>query len=287
VKRALAVLRRRALGVAALAAAGVLALTLWTVPSASGAFTAGITNSADTAGTATYFTCRDAIAPDLSSAYLEWPLTDASGAISPADLSGNNRSATFVGTTTTDASAPLGCPRDGGSAWKLDGSTNSAYSATAMSAPQVFTIELSFQTTVKAGRLIGFGNQTTGASVNYDRQIYINSDGALTFGVYNSGARTITSTATVTDGAWHHVAATMSSNGMKLYLDGRSVGTPLANSAAESTTGYWRVGYDNLNGWPKPPTSYFFNGRIRNVGVYTVELTAEQIANHAAPTFGS
>lgn len=282
-------LRRRA-PIGAAAALVLLAGLAAAVPGASGGFTATLTNGSNTATTATYFTCSAAIAPDLASAYFEWPLSDGSGAISGSDLSGNGRTATFVGTTAMSAATPIGCPRDSGSALVLDGTSTYAYSATSVAAPQVFTIEAYFQTTAKQGKIIGFGNKSTANSTSYDRHLYITTTGKLSFGVYNSTApsyHVITSPNAVTDGAWHHVAATLSSTGMKLYLDGSLVASDPSTTVAESDTGYWRVGDDNVSGWPGGTTSGFFAGRLRDVAVYTVALTAQQIANHAAPTFGS
>ncbi len=47
----------------------------------------------------------------------------------------------------------------------------------------------------------------------------------------------------MTDGKWHHVVVTMSAaTGMKHYLDGALVASNAAYAAAESSTGYWRVG---------------------------------------------
>ncbi|MGT2425617.1 LamG domain-containing protein [Amnibacterium kyonggiense] len=286
----LAGLRGRALGVAALAAAALLGLVVAAVPAASGGFTATLANGSDTVTTATYFTCSAAIAPDLPSAYLEWPLSDDTGAISSADLSGNGRTATFVGTTAMSAATPLGCPRDTGSALVLDGTSTYAYSATSVTGPQVFTIEAYFQTTAAQGKIIGFGNKSTGNSTSYDRHLYITTAGRLSFGVYNGTSpsyHVITSPAAVTDGAWHHVAATLSADGMKLYLDGALVASDPTTTAAENSTGYWRVGDDNVSGWPGGTASGFFAGRLRDVGVYTVALTAQQVAAHAAPAFGS
>lgn len=104
------------------------------------------------------------------------------------------------------------------------------------------------------------------------------------FGTLNGGAyQTLTSPSAVTDGKWHYVAATMSSSaGMTLYVDGKTVASNAAYTAASSYSGYWRIGYDNLNGWPGAPSDYYFTGSLRYVAAYTSALTAAQIANHYA-----
>src|SRR5690606_15633428 len=42
--------------------------------------------------------------------------------------------------------------------------------------------------------------------------------------------------------------------------------------------GYWRIGGDNLSGWPNRPANNFLNGRIDEVAIYPKALTAEQIS---------
>ena len=101
------------------------------------------------------------------------------------------------------------------------------------------------------------------------------------FGVYSTTTNVITSTTTVTDGAWHYTAATFSpASGMTLYLDGAKVGVNTAPTSAESNAGYWRIGYDNLNGWPNPPSSFYFAGNLAFVSVYTYVLSADQTQSH-------
>jgi hypothetical protein len=71
---------------------------------------------------------------------------------------------------------------------------------------------------------------------------------------------------------------------MRLYLDGKLVGSDATTTAAETTsTGYWRIGYDTIgSSWTKAPASAYFSGRMRYAAVYTSVLTATQIQNHAA-----
>jgi hypothetical protein len=288
VRRLLGVLRRRALGLGALAAVGAVAAALATLPSASGAFTARIANSADTATTAKYFRCTDALAQDAASAVFQWPLSDAAGAAGPADISGQGHPGTYQGTVTTTSAAPLACPRDGGTAWSLDGATTYADYAVQQTNPQVFTIEIWFRTTVAGGKLIGFGASATGANSTYDRHLFLTTTGAVVFGVYSSGAHTVTSAASgYNDGKWHYAAATLSSAGMALYVDGKAAVTN-PTTAAESGTGYWRVGYDSISTtWSTPQTRTFFTGDLRYAAVYSTALTAAQITAHWAAGTGT
>ena len=58
------------------------------------------------------------------------------------------------------------------------------------------------------------------------------------------------------DGAWHLATGTFSpGTGLAFYVDGALVGTNTQTTAAETNTGYWRIGYDSLGSWPNQPAS--------------------------------
>jgi len=270
----------RFLAVAVAAAALVaLCVTAQLVPSTSAGFSAKVTNS-NQAGTARDFTCTDSIVSDKASALFAYPLNETTVLSSAVtDTSGNARNGTLYGMRTTTADKP--CPRDAGVAAKFDGMTNwisTPYKFAA--APNVFSLEAWIKTTVKGGKIIGFGTSQTVISSQYDRHIYINTAGQLVFGVYNNGNQVIASTANVADGAWHHVVATLSPAGMVLYVDGAQVASNGTFTSGETTAGWWHVGYDNLSGWPNVAANYFFTGSMRYVAVYTAALTAAQVKAH-------
>jgi hypothetical protein len=131
-----------------------------------------------------------------------------------------------------------------------------------------------------AGKLIGFGNGTSGSSSSqFDRHIYLTNSGQVVFGVYNSGYYTVTSPYSYNNGAWHLATATFSaSTGLRLYLDGSLVGSSTATTLAENTTGYWRIGYDNLGSWPSAPTSSYYAGSLAQVSIYSTVLSSTQVA---------
>ncbi|MGZ6964175.1 MAG: LamG-like jellyroll fold domain-containing protein, partial [Acidimicrobiia bacterium] len=118
--------------------------------------------------------------------------------------------------------------------------------------PQTFSLEAWFKTsTFSGGKIIGFGNNNTGRSDsnNNDRVIYMTNSGNLRFGVRpDMGTRqTIASPSTYRDNQWHHVVGTLSTSGMKLYVDGNLVASNTAVTKAQVYRGYWRVGGDNLS----------------------------------------
>jgi hypothetical protein len=220
-----------------------------------------------------------------------WPLNDTGG--TAADASGHGFTGTYEPGTTQGQPGPF--PGTTGTAF--DGNTGLVTAQSQVAGPQSFSIEGWFNTTTNdGGKLIGFGSSQTGLSSNYDRHIYMMNDGQLVFGVYNNAEVTIETPDVYNDGAWHYVVATYNSsagsNNMALYVDGQLIGTS-TTSSAQSYSGYWRVGGDNLNGWnldpwgsdsqgTTQPHSYYFSGTIADVAVYPAALSAAQVAAHYA-----
>ena len=104
------------------------------------------------------------------------------------------------------------------------------------------------------------------------------NSGTLEFGVWTGQTEMAASGSPYNDGNWHFVMATLSGAGMYLYVDGKEVGYN-SNTAAQAYNGYWRLGYDNLNGWPNAPTSDYFQGNIDEVFINNTDaLSASQAA---------
>ncbi len=190
------------------------------------------------------------------------------------DVSGNNNNGSVAGGVT------LSTDRFGNenSAYTLNGTDGNITTTSNIAAPQVFSISIWFKTTTtQGGKLIGFGNQQSGKSGNYDRHIYMTNDGKLSFGVYNGGARVIPSPNAYNDNVWHNAIGILSGTGMKFYVDGIPVGTD-TNTDAENNTGYWRIGYDNLGGWPNRPLSDYFAGSLDDIQIFNREISVAEVA---------
>lgn len=175
-----------------------------------------------------------------------------------------------------------------GQALTFNGSNQYVSTTTTQANPTAFTEEMWFKTTtVSGGRLSGFGTAQTGASGTSDRHIYMTNGGQLIFGVNNGVQRTITTAGTYNDGAWHHVAATLGTGGMTLVIDGARAGTDGTVTTAGNYTGYWRLAYDDLTGWPSAPTSSFLAGSLDEARIYTRQLTDAEIkGNYTAGLSG-
>lgn len=153
--------------------------------------------------------------------------------------------------------------------------------------PTRYSLEIWFKTSsVRGGKLIGFGDQQAGASGNYDRHIYMTNSGLLVFGQYTGATTTISSPGSYNDGLWHYAVGTYDGSSISLYVDGTQVASASAG-APQNYTGYWRLGYDNLNGWPSAPSSQSFEGSIGEVAVYSSALTATQVSNHYVAAGGT
>ena len=247
------------------------------------AFSATVTNTGNSAATAPYFTCTAAVAADASTAVFAYRLGEASGSTTAVDSSGKGANGTYQGSMTATTPTPNACPRDTGRSYVLNGSTSFVSTPSSFRNPTTFSEEVWFRTTVPGGMLMGFGSNQVATSGQHDRQIYINTSGQLVFGAYSGTTQVVTSPTAYNDGSWHHVVATMSaSTGMRLYADGVLVASNAAYTAPENATGYWRIGYDTISGWPGAPSNYWFTGSMRFAAVYSSVLTPTQVANHYA-----
>lgn len=176
---------------------------------------------------------------------------------------------------------------EGDASAQFDGTGGYLWNDQQRPGPTTYSIETWIKTTTtRGGKIAGFGSgrpfTNTGGtrlSGNYDRHIYMDNGGRLTFGVFSGGTQTIRSASAYNDDQWHHIVATQGSDGMKLYVDGVRVGqNPTVGSQAYA--GNWHVGGDNLGGWPNQPASAFFAGQIDEFAVYPSVLSARQAANH-------
>ncbi|MCU1607056.1 MAG: C-terminal target protein [Modestobacter sp.] len=216
-----------------------------------------------------------------TNASLYYPLQESAGTTAVnSGTAGTSANGTYSSTGVTYRVAGPECSATTKSAITLDGTAGGIWTTQSVTGPQSFTVQTWFTTTTtRGGKLVGFGNGAGGASsAQYDRHIYLSNAGQVYFGVYNGGLYTVNSSSSYNNGAWHLATATFSAaTGMRLYVDGALVGSSTATTLAENTTGYWRIGYDNIGGWPSGPTSSWFAGSLAQASVYDRVLTAAEI----------
>jgi hypothetical protein len=130
----------------------------------------------------------------------------------------------------------------------LDGTSDYISTANTATVPNNDTIEVWFKTSTASGKkIISYEDTQTGTgSSNYDRMLWVGTDGKLRFAAVYSGpvVQIATSTATVTNGAWHQAVAVQDNSAhlLTLYLDGAVVDTTSTGNTPQSYTGWWRIG---------------------------------------------
>jgi hypothetical protein len=204
-----------------------------------------------------------------------WRLGESSGNTLTDIISGNNASLTG----TFALNQPGALLNDPDTAISV-GDATSITTTSQVADPLIFSEELWFKSSAGAGKMLGFGNLQSGASVNYDRQLYLSNTGQVFFGVFTTTTTAVGSTNTYLDGKFHHVVGTFTSSvGLRLYVDGGLVGStgPIATNNA---TGYVRIGYDSCSGWPSSPTDCHFKGVLDEIAIYPTALSATQVLNH-------
>jgi chitodextrinase len=199
-----------------------------------------------------------------------WRLSEATGNIA-YDWVGTDDAYLAPGATRA-VTGPAGLAPD--TATTFPG-TISAGTRTRIAAPQSFAVEAWFKTTTTTGgKIVGFGDATTGGSYHNDRHIYMDAAGKVSFGVWPNVASTITTTTSYNDGQWHHVVGNLGAGGQELYVDGVRIGGN-ATTSSLNYSGYWRIGGDTT--WAG---DMYFDGEIDDVAIYGGPLSATKVSRH-------
>jgi hypothetical protein len=247
------------------------------------------TPSTTTAGTTAYYVTQTVNGCTSAAATINVTVTGApaisqvpvSNIIGYYKMEGNANDATANNNGTLQGSPSASADRFGISnkSYSFNGSSQYISTANQYVNPTNFTISVWFKTSgTTGGKLIGFGVAQTGQSWQYDRHIYMNNAGQIYFGVYPTTVRTINSPLSYNDNSWHLATATLSSSaGMVLYVDGVAVASDPTTTVAEVTTGYWRIGYDNVGGWTSQPSNFYFNGLLDDALIYHTALSASDV----------
>ena len=225
--------------------------------------------------------------------YLDWqnpsgtPLTidslpSTSGLIASYLFNGNANDGSGNGNNGIVYTAALTSDRFGKSnkAYSFNGQTDYISSTQQITNPFPLSISLWFKTTTtNGGKLFGFGESQTGSSSNHDRNIYMTNSGKIYFGVWTGSYQVLKSANSYNDGTWHHVVGIISTQGLMLYIDNSLAVHEYSVTSAQTMTGYWRIGYDNLAFWPDEPTSRSFAGSIDDIYIYNRALSVSEISS--------
>ena len=198
-----------------------------------------------------------------------WPLSDATGSTTAADISGNHATGTYPATGVT-YQTPSPVESATGSGITVSG--GQVLSTKTQQTPTSYSEELWFNTTSTAGGVLA---TFSGTKTAQDRVVYMTAGGQLEFGVYTGKTAAIGSTGAYNDGKWHFVVATQGSDGMHLYVDGQPVASG-TTTTAQSYVGSWQLGGVVNTGWPGR-TAAAFTGSLSDAALFTSELTAAQV----------
>jgi hypothetical protein len=132
---------------------------------------------------------------------------------------------------------------------------------TAISNPQNITLSAWIQTGTASGhKVMGFeGSRTGTASANWDRMLYIGTDGKAYAGCcYGTTGFTAVSTGALNDSGWHYLVAQINDTGnmLRIYIDGTLNNSTSVGAPCENKTGYWRMGSYKL-GWTNGTDGYY------------------------------
>ena len=183
------------------------------------------------------------------------------------------------GNVTYSVAGPLG-----GTAVALGAASGNFDTISTYTGPNIFTQVAWFKTT-SSGSIFSFENTyASTAPSTWDRMIWIDATGHVVAGVYPNAVEEISSPNTYNDGLWHFVAVTLnaasgSTLGFRLYVDGSLVASSTAVTSAQAYSGYWHIGWSNApSGWTDPPSNAYFTGSLAGVGVLPSALSATSIA---------
>ena len=135
---------------------------------------------------------------------------------------------------------------------------------------QVFTTSLWFKTQ-NEGFLFGLDSGQCVHGGQWDRYTFINPSGNLVFYSFNGSEQFCTTTGNYKDNNWHNVVSVLSSDGMKVYIDGVLSAQNNLVTSAENYIGYWRVGGLQSGG------NDTMIGNIDDIGVWNRALTPTEI----------
>lgn len=267
-----------------------------------------VRSPADAYDASPWFTCHEAMTSAPLAPLFYYRFNDPAGSTTAADSSGNNRTGTMKGASGTayrfGQAQP--CQRDDDTAVAFNGTAGRTVTpdvgglgGPAGNAWNTFTVSMWFRgdsvpATTPTGLLMM--NSLADGPGSHDRLVYVDATGRLRFGVFNNGIGVSTLVTPAVGQAgyvdyraaqWHMVTVSLSSAGMKMYIDGTRL--PLATTeqgrdAATVTTAYqypvayWSIGATTAPGWPGGMTANgYWKGSISKAGIWTRALTDQQI----------
>lgn len=221
--------------------------------------------------------------PDWAAEYglIAWWLLNENGGVLVNDISPTRNSGTY-----TNPASPQ-------TQWATPGRDGAAISLVIASSQYVtmgnvlgfttepFGCECWFRTTGNPGTLQTLMGKGI-LAVNKGYGLYIDTTNHLVAQVRNGGTvSSVTSSATVNDGLWHHGYLTRIGGVTTLYLDGKSVGTDSTAVTIATDTTLFTLGARDDGG----ARAFYFGGQIAGAMVGRTGTTADQVKRLASEPY--
>jgi len=161
----------------------------------------------------------------------------------------------------------------GNHALRFDGASDQVAFPTGGADEHAYTVELWFRSAAMTGMLVEVFSTTDGGA---DRSLYL-KNGAVCFYVFTPAySELCTTSTTLNDGAWHHAAGVLGTNGQHLYVDGAPEASAAGvTSSAFTTDTELRAGYGYIG--PNGPLIHLA-GDLDEIRLWNAERTAGEIA---------
>lgn len=168
-------------------------------------------------------------------------------------------------------------PTASGMAVDLNGNGHWFLASAGLPTAPPWTISLWFRAGATGGGwLLGATPSSFGFDDTYF-QLYLNQAGQVAFGVYDGAYETIHAADSSEDGQWHHAAASISAQGMKLYVDGALAAAEPSVTTGVNFPGYWKLAYRGNMSWAGSPAAAWFKGQVDEVRIWNIARTSEEI----------
>ena len=247
----------------------------------------GNTTNTDWAGVTVLGTTGDDADPWLSRTRLDgathlWRLDETRGTALADSLGSLRLTASNVSLGRTGALAQGGtsgafATTTTGWLWPRPVSASACSASTNGAGTGTYSVETWIRTTAATGGVVAGFRSGSGTST---RAVYTLDDGRVA--AHAQAGRTVTSTASYNDGAWHHVVVTVGGQGQVLYVDGSVVARDATTRVVAPAAGAWCAGTGALSGVSPAPSSASFTGDIDELAVYPTALDAATVARRAS-----